>query len=307
MSSKIFRGKMKYREYEACNLCHRGCGVNRYEAVGYCRSQAEMKIARAALHMWEEPPISGTRGSGTIFFSGCSLSCVYCQNREISRGNSGVCVSAERLSEIMLELQRKGAHNINLVTPTHYVPAIIDSVARSKKAGLSVPIVYNTGNYDTVDTLKLLRGTVDIYLPDAKYKTKKTAEKYSGAAKYPDVFLLNIDEMLRQCGECVFDGDGIMKRGVIVRVLLLPMHLAEAKLITSELYRAFGDKIYVSLMNQYTPPAGMPTPLDRRVTRSEYGELVDYALNLGVKNAFIQDDGTADESFIPPFDLEGVL
>lgn len=298
---------MKHTEYEKCALCNRACGVNRYLAQGFCNSGAEMKIARAALHMWEEPPISGTRGSGTVFFSGCSLSCVYCQNREISRGNAGVCVSVERLSEIMLELQSVGAHNINLVTPTHFVPGIIDSVALAKGLGLNIPIVYNTGNYDSLETLRALRGTVDIYLPDAKYRIKRTAAAYSGAEDYPDTFLENIAEMLYQCGEASLSEDGIMKRGVIVRVLLLPSHLAEAKLIVSDLYRAFGDKIYISLMNQYTPPAGMTPPLDRRVTRSEYDELVEYALSLGVTNAFIQAEGTADESFIPPFNLEGII
>ena len=298
---------MKYREYESCALCERGCLVNRYDGVGFCRSTAEMKIARAALHMWEEPPISGTRGSGTVFFSGCSLSCIYCQNAQISRGDAGASVSVTRLCEIMLELQNKGAHNINFVTPTHFVPSIIDAVAHSRARGLSIPIVYNTGNYETKESLQALRGSVDIYLPDAKYRIKRTAREYSNAEKYPDVFLRNIEEMLDQCGECSFDEEGIMKRGVIARVLLLPSHLAEAKLIVSDLYRSFGDKIYVSLMNQYTPPPGMTAPLNRRVTRSEYDELVDYALTLGVKNAFVQAEGTADESFIPSFDLEGVV
>lgn len=298
---------MKYKEYENCALCHRACGINRYEASGFCKMDSDVKIARAALHMWEEPPISGTRGSGTVFFSGCSLSCVYCQNREISRGDAGVSVSTERLSEIMLELEGKGAHNINLVTPTHFVPSIIDAILLARRDGLSVPIVYNTGNYETKETLRALRGTVDIYLPDAKYRRKNTAREYSSACDYPDFFLENIAEMLSQAGEPSFDGDGIMKRGVIVRVLLLPSHLAEAKLIVSDLYRSFGDEIYISLMNQYTPPVGMPPPLDRKVTRSEYSELIDYALNLGVKHAFIQSDGTADESFIPPFNLEGVI
>ena len=297
---------MKYGEYERCTLCHRACGINRYEKLGFCKSGADVKLARAALHMWEEPPISGTRGSGTIFFSGCSMSCIYCQNREISRGDVGAIVTTERLSEIMLELEEQGAHNINLVTPTHFVPTVIDAVALSRSMGLSIPIVYNTGNYDTKETLRSLHGTVDIYLPDAKYRIKRTAREYSGAEKYPDVFLDNIAEMLDQCGRCVFDAEGIMKRGVIARVLLLPSHLAEAKLIVSDLYRAFGDDIYISLMSQYTPPSGMPSPLDRKVTRSEYNELVDYAMSIGVKNAFVQEGTAADESFIPPFDLRGV-
>jgi putative pyruvate formate lyase activating enzyme len=297
---------MKYEEYIECNLCHRECSVNRYEKNGFCNTGAKMLVARAAPHMWEEPCISGTRGSGTIFFSGCSLSCVFCQNREISRGRVGREVGSHELANIMLRLQSEGVHNINFVTPTHFVPEIRDTVAIARDMGLKIPIVYNTGNYERLETLKSLSGTVDIYLPDAKYYLERSAGRYSSAPDYPKYFIENIAEMLRQVGAPTFNSEGIMTRGVIVRLLLLPSHTAEAKLILSSLYKSFGDEIYLSLMNQYTPMPNMEKPLDRRVSCAEYDELLEYAIKLGVKNAYFQSGGTADESFIPPFNLDGV-
>ena len=266
----------------------------------------EMYLSRAALHYWEEPPISGTRGSGTIFFSGCSLACVYCQNREISRAEVGKAVSIDRLSEIMLELQDKGAHNINLVTPTHFAPSIAEAIRRAKVRGLSIPIVYNTGSYDTPEALRLLDGLVDVYLPDLKYYTAKTAKSYSLAADYPDVARAAIAEMYRQVGEPILDDDGIMRKGIIVRILLLPGHVAEAKLSLKYLLDTYGDNIFISLMNQYTPMPGMTSPLNRTVTHEEYSDLLTYAEKLGLKNGFTQDFGTAKESFIPPFDNTGI-
>jgi putative pyruvate formate lyase activating enzyme len=257
--------------------------------------------------MWEEPPISGTRGSGTVFFSGCSLGCVFCQNRDISRGVSGIRITTERLSEIMLELEDAGAHNINFVTPTHYVPTIREAIISARRQGLAIPIVYTTGSYDTPETLRSLDGLVDIYLPDFKYYRPETARLYSHAADYPAVARAAIAEMVRQTGRAELDADGLMTRGTVVRILLLPGHVAEAKLILHYLYATYGDSIYLSLMNQYTPMNGMKSPLDRRVTREEYDQLTDYALRLGVTNCFIQDGGTAEESFIPPFDNAGVL
>ncbi len=293
-------------EYKSCRLCSRNCGVDRTKTVGYCKATAEINIARAALHFWEEPPISGTNGSGTIFFSGCSLSCLFCQNREISRGRAGKCITTERLSEIMLELQTNGAHNINLVTPTHYIPSIAEAIRRARASGLTVPIVYNTGSYDTPDALKILDGLVDIYLPDLKYYTSKTAKNYSNAADYPEVAKAAIAEMYRQVGEPVLDEKGIMKKGVIVRILLLPGHVAEAKLCLKYLLDTYGDRIYISLMNQYTPMPNMKPPLNRRVTHEEYSQLTDYAERLGLINGFTQEFGTASESFIPPFDNTGI-
>ena len=294
------------KEYKCCRLCARNCGVDRSKAVGYCRATDEITLSRAALHFWEEPPISGTNGSGTIFFSGCSLSCVFCQNREISRGRTGKSVSIDRLAEIMTELQKKGAHNINLVTPTHYVPSIAEAVRRAKANGLSIPIVYNTGSYDTPDTLEMLDGLVDVYLPDLKYYTEKTSRLLSGAPNYPEVARAAISEMMRQVGEPIFDEKGMMIRGVIVRILLLPGHVAEAKLCLKYLLDSYGDKIYISLMNQYTPMPDMKPPLNRSVTREEYAQLTDYAERLGLVNGFTQEFGTASESFIPPFDGSGL-
>ena len=297
---------MSFKEYENCRLCARNCGVNRSTSTGFCKTTDEMYIARAALHYWEEPPISGTNGSGTIFFSGCSLSCAFCQNRDISRGRVGKTVKIDRLADIMMNLQSKGAHNINLVTPTHFVPSIAESIKIARANGLSVPIVYNTGSYDNLSTLKMLDGLVDVYLPDLKYFAPKTAAEFSFATDYPTVARVAIDEMVRQVGEPSFDERGIMTRGVIVRILLLPGHVAEAKLSLKYLMDTYGDKIYVSLMNQYTPMQGMKPPLDRKVTREEYYQLTDYAERLGLVNGFTQEFGTADESFIPPFDNTGV-
>ena len=292
--------------YEKCNLCARSCLVDRRQKRGYCNMSDELYVSRAALHFWEEPPISGTRGSGTIFFSGCSLFCVFCQNREISRGRTGKAVTVERLSEIMTDLQEQGAHNINLVTPTHYIPSIVSAISDARSRGLSIPIVYNTGSYDNVSALRLLEGLVDIYLPDLKYYTEKTASEFSSAKDYPTVSRSAIAEMVRQVGEPVFNEDGIMLRGVIVRILLLPGRVAEAKLSLKYLIDTYGDKIYISLMNQYTPMSGMKPPLNRRVTHEEYEDLIAYAEKLGLKNGFTQEFGTAEESFIPPFDNTGV-
>ena len=293
-------------EYKECSLCARKCNIDRTRSVGYCKESAEMYIARAALHMWEEPPISGTNGSGTIFFSGCSLSCVFCQNREISRGRTGKSTSINRLAEIMKELEEKAAHNINLVTPTHYIPSIAEAISLARSKGLSVPIVYNTGSYENVSSLKKLDGLVNIYLPDFKFFTSKTASELSNASDYPEVAKAAIDEMFRQVGEPCFDEKGIMVRGIIVRILLLPGHVAEAKLSLKYLLDTYGDKIYISLMNQYTPMPDMKPPLNRKVTREEYAQLTDYAERLGLKNGFTQEFGTVSESFIPPFDNTGV-
>ncbi len=292
--------------YKECRLCARNCGTDRRKTVGFCKMTDEIYLSRAALHYWEEPPISGELGSGTIFFSGCSLACTYCQNADISRGRSGKAVSVDRLAEIMLELQQKGAHNVNLVTPTHYIPSIAEAIPMARSTGLSIPIVYNTGSYDRVDALRLLDGLVDIYLPDLKYYSPRTAGEYSLAKDYPNVAREAIAEMFRQVGEPLIDENGIMRRGMIVRILLLPGHVAEAKLSLKYLLDTYGDNVYVSLMNQYTPMPGMEPPLNRRVTREEYQDLLDYADRLGLKNGFTQDFGTAKESFIPPFDLTGI-
>ena len=297
---------MSEKLYSQCRLCARACGINRSESVGYCKMPSELYISRAALHYWEEPIISGEHGSGAIFFSGCSLGCIFCQNKEISRSPVGERIGEDRLADIMLELQASGAHNINLVTPTHYVPSIKSAVISAKARGLSIPIVYNTGSYDSIEALSEMNGIVDVYLPDLKYYQAKTAKSLSNAENYPAAARAAIAEMFRQVGDAVVSEEGIIEKGVVVRVLLLPGHVAEAKLTVKYLYETYGDKIYISLMNQYTPPADMPHPLDRKVAREEYRDLCEYAIRLGIERAFVQGEGTAAESFIPPFDGTGV-
>lgn len=289
--------------YSPCRLCPRECGADRSGGVrGRCGALSTPVVSRAALHMWEEPPISGTRGSGTIFFSGCQLGCIYCQNREISRSpDFGRRVDSESLAEIMLSLQKMGAHNINFVTPTHFMPHVAAAVDIARGRGLSVPTVYNTGGYEFVDRLRRLEGKIDIYLPDFKYSVSALALKYSAAADYPDIALRAIAEMVRQHPECRFSDDGIMLSGVIVRLLLLPGAVANTKLALSRLYSEFRDSIYISIMSQYTPPPGMPPPLNRRVSAAEYRDAVGHAEKLGIKNAFIQQRDSAEESYIPGF------
>ena len=295
--------------YENCTLCPRNCKKNRsIGEQGICGVTDKIKVARAALHFWEEPCISGSSGSGTVFFSGCSLHCVFCQNQEIAQGLKGKEISGERLTEIFLELQEKGAHNINLVTPGQYVPSIVKALDRAKEEGLKIPIVYNTGGYEKMETLKQLDGIIDIYLPDFKYWDSEIARKYSRAADYPMVAREAIAEMVRQQPVAEFNPLGIMTKGVIVRQLLLPGLVNDAKHIVKYLYDTYGDNIYLSLMSQFTPlPHIEKYPeLNRKVKQQEYDELVDYAIELGVENGFIQEEDVAEESFIPAFDCEGV-
>ncbi|PWL45898.1 MAG: radical SAM protein [Clostridiales bacterium] len=292
-----------------CMLCPRNCGVDRTGGRrGVCGAGEHVKAARAALHFWEEPCISGDRGSGTVFFSYCGLQCVYCQNRAISRGKAGKEISAERLAEIFLELQHKGAHNINLVTPTHYIPQIAAAVEQAKKQGLLLPIVYNTSGYEKAESIALLRGVIDIYLTDFKYMDEGLSGRYSGAPDYAKWAKKALKEMVEQAGEAVFDGDGMMQKGVIVRHLLLPGCLSDSKNVVRYLFETYGNRIFYSLMNQYTPIDGSDSypELRRRVTEEEYEALIDFAVDLGVENGFMQQGGTAEESFIPPFDNEGI-
>jgi putative pyruvate formate lyase activating enzyme len=292
-----------------CTLCPRECKVDRTRGSrGYCKVTGELFVARAALHMWEEPCISGEEGSGTVFFAGCSLGCVYCQNYNIANGLAGKQITIERLSEILIELQEKRANNINLVTPSHYVPQIIEAITLARQKGLQLPIVYNSSAYEKVETLRLLEGYIDIYLPDLKYMDPISAGNYSRAENYFEYATKAIREMVRQVGQAEFDDRGIMKRGVIVRHLLLPSNLTDSKKILKYLYDTYGDMIYISIMSQYTPMPRMEDHplLNRRVTEEEYEELVDYAIELGIENGFIQEGETASESFIPEFNGEGV-
>ncbi|HWP51285.1 MAG TPA: radical SAM protein [Clostridia bacterium] len=296
-----------------CRLCPRDCGVDRTARLGSCKAGAEVKIARAALHFWEEPSISGANGSGTVFFSHCTLGCVFCQNREISHGGKGQTVSVARLAEIFLELQEQGAHNINLVTPTHYAVQIIEALTLARQNGLMLPVVYNCGGYEKVETIQLLAPYVDIWLPDFKYAQARLGTKYSAAPNYPDVALAAIVEMLICAGPPILDNDGLLRRGVLVRHLLLPGQLADSIQAVTLLYDHFGDNIMLSLMSQYTPPESPGEDfstrcpeLTRRINPRHYEALVDYAAGLGISRCYIQDNAAADSEFIPAFDLSGV-
>lgn len=295
---------------KGCSLCPRVCGVNRQEKTGFCGEKSLVRVARAALHFWEEPCISGEQGSGTVFFTGCTLRCVYCQNHQISAGDVGKEISIERLAEIFLELKSQGVNNMNLVTPTHFVPQIIEALQIARERGMDLPVVYNTSGYESLETLRMLEGYVDVYLPDFKYLDKKHAKKYSKAEDYPEVAKKAIAEMVRQTGAPVFDEKGMIKKGVIVRHLLLPGCLNDAKKIVEYLYQTYGNQIYMSLMSQYTPLDTLDREaypeLARKVSEKSYDWLVDYAIDLGVEQAFIQEGDVAKESFIPSFQLEGV-
>lgn len=295
--------------YGHCTLCPRGCGADRLAGnKGVCGMDAGLMLARAALHYWEEPCISGEEGSGTVFFSGCTLKCVYCQNAEISRG-FGKAVGVERLTEVFLELQKAGANNINLVTPTHYVPHIITAAEAAREKGLVIPFVYNTSGYEREDTLLMLKDIIDIFLTDLKYLNKEDAEKLSRASDYPEKAKKALDCMVELTGPPVFDGHGMLKKGVIVRHLVLPGRANEAKRIIRYLYERYGSGIIMSIMNQYTPQPGSAdydASLESPVGEEEYSDVVDYAEELGIEDAYIQEGGTVSESFIPKFDLTGV-
>ena len=290
-----------------CNLCPRSCNIDRDIKAGYCKVNNKIKISRAALHFWEEPCISAENGSGTVFFSGCNMGCVYCQNQDISHGAFGKEITLERLAQIFLELQAQSAHNINLVTPTHFTPQIIDAVKLARNNGLKIPVVYNTSSYEKAENIENLKYTVDVYLPDFKYISSDIAQKYSFCSDYPSAAKEAIDAMVKQTGPCVFD-DGVIQKGVIVRVLVLPGYTGEAKKIIEYLYSKYGDDIYISIMSQYTPCTDLAKypEINRKLTQQEYDDVVDFAVELGLENGFLQEGEAASESFIPPFDLQGV-
>ena len=311
------------KAYEECRLCPRECGVNRKEGqTGFCQMDGTLRVARAALHMWEEPCISGKRGSGAVFFSGCNLRCVYCQNFDIAAGTRGKEISRGRLSEIFLELQAQGAANINLVTPDHDLPDIVWALTAAKRQELHLPVVYNGSGYEKADVIAALDGIVDIFLTDFKYMDGELAGRLSYAGDYPEVAKRALEQMVKITGEPLFDEKGMMQKGVIVRHLLLPGHKKNAKAVLKYLWETYGDKIYISLMNQYTPMVQLTShsgnqkeleevvrqepQLMRKVTAREYEQVVDYALQLGITNAFIQEGDVAKESFIPDFDTTGV-
>lgn len=288
-----------------CRLCPRYCGVNRYKGeLGYCNCGNNIKIARYSLHMWEEPCISGTLGSGTIFFSNCNLRCVYCQNYDISINGKGQEVSIEEFSDICIELQNNGANNINLVTATMYIPYIVKGLKNARKRGLHIPIVYNSSGYESIEGLRLLDGIVDIYLTDFKYYDNELASKYSGVNDYMEYSVKALEEMFKQVGKNKFNKEGMMTKGIIVRHLVLPGCCNDSKRIIKYLYNIYKNDIYFSIMNQYTPVRKIGIDfLDRCVTNDEYDEVIDYAYNLGIRNAFVQEGETQKESFIPDFDV----
>jgi len=292
-----------------CTLCPRNCKVNRKEGkLGYCRENEELMIARAALHYWEEPCISGEAGSGAVFFSGCAMGCVFCQNKNIANGTFGRKITIDRLVEIFFELKEQGALNINLVTPSHYIPQIIDAITIAKNKGFDLPFVYNCSGYEKAETIKLLDGYIDIYLPGFKYYDESIAMRYSKAKQYYEYASSALAEMVRQTKDAVFDDHGIMKKGVIVRHLQLPGCMEDSKRVIRYLYETYQDQIFISIMNQFTPLEGLENypEINRKIKEEEYDELVDYAIDLGVENGFIQEGETASDSFIPQFDGTGV-
>ncbi len=299
-----------------CILCPRKCHVDRLHGqIGYCGQTAELRAARAALHYWEEPCISGTEGSGTVFFSGCNLRCVFCQNHNIAIGKAGLVLTPDRLRDIFLELQDKGANNINLVTPTHFIPQIAYALEAARNHGLHIPVVYNTGSYEEVSSLRLLDGLVDIYLPDLKYYSSELSLAFSNARDYFEKATAAIAEMYRQVGTPILCGTKdtsdkplLLKRGMIVRHLVLPGQTKDSKKILRYLHETYKNDIYVSIMNQYTPlphVAHIPE-LYRKVTEEEYTKVLTFAERIGIENGFIQEGEAASDSFIPEFDGEGV-
>lgn len=293
----------------SCKLCPRNCGVNRLNSeLGFCKSGYKIKIAKVSLHNWEEPCISGTNGSGTIFFSNCNLRCVFCQNHCISQESVGKEITIDRLSDIFLEQEERGAHNINLVTPTHYAPQIIESIKRAKLNGLTLPILYNTNGYENIETIKALKGYIDVFLPDLKYFNSLYSNKYSNAPDYFKYALAAIKEMVNITGEPTFDDNGLIKKGVIIRHLMLPGLLFDSKKVIDAIWTTFGNSVYVSIMNQYTPMfnAEKYPELNRVLNPNHYDSLIEYALSKGIQNGFIQDSGTSTKDFVPNFDLSGV-
>ena len=292
-----------------CTLCPRNCSVNRINGQkGYCKESNELVVARAALHYWEEPCISGEEGSGTIFFSGCAMGCVFCQNRNIANGTVGKKISIDRLVEIFFELKEQGANNINLVTASHYVVQVRKAIQLAKSRGFDLPFVYNCSGYEKKETIELLDGLIDIYLPDFKYFSDEIAQRYSKAKNYFFYASSSLQEMVRQTKEARFDNNGRMLSGVIVRHLQLPSYIEDSKRVIEYLYHTFGNRIYISIMNQFTPLQGLENypEINRKLTDEEYEELVNFAINLGVEQGFIQEGETASESFIPEFDQTGV-
>ncbi len=296
--------------YNACTLCPRMCGVDRRRQTGYCKMSSALSIARATLHMWEEPCISGTAGSGTVFFSGCTLKCIFCQNYPLSHEGFGKEITVSRLSDIFLELQEQGAHNINLVTATHYMPSVLDTLDQAKPR-LSIPIVYNCGGYERVETIRALEGYIDIYLPDLKYYDNAIAQKYSSAGNYFSCASSAIKEMLRQTGGLTWDlgNPQLLSKGVIIRHMVLPGMKDDSIRLLHWIKETLPPHQYLlSLLSQYTPcfHSSAYPEINRRITSYEYNKVVDTALALGLDEGYLQKKSSAKEEYTPPFDLSGV-
>ena len=305
---------LSFSAYERCELCPRRCGVDRAAGdVGVCGETGQLMVARCALHFWEEPPISGDAGSGTIFFSGCPLRCAYCQNHEISHEGAGLPVSPSRLARMMLEQQDRGALNINLVTPLHFAPHIVDAVFCAREAGLSLPVVCNTSGYERAEMVDALAGVVDVWLTDFKYADPDLAALFSAARDYPDVAasaLVRMLENLRERGGCRIGDDGRMLQGIIVRHLVLPGYADDSCSVLDRVWELCGNEVDVSVMNQYTPNAACRAKggeLARTVSPEEYELVLDHADELGFERMWWQESGTGSESFVPPFDNSGVI
>ena len=289
-----------------CTICPHKCGINRLEGnKGRCKCNDKLKIALASLHMYEEPCISGTNGSGTVFFSNCNLNCIYCQNYEISNLGKGKEITVEHLAEIFLKQQEKSAHNINLVTPTMYVYQIIEAIKIAKSKGLNIPIVYNSNGYENVDTIKLLNGYIDVYLPDLKYYTNELSKKYSKVDNYFEIATNAIKEMYKQVGKAQFDENGLIKKGVIIRHLVLPNHIQNTKNILKWIKNNMPNYIYVSIMAQYFPTykATEDDLINRKLNKKEYKEVLNYLYSLDLENGYIQELGEHEEEYVPDFDL----
>ncbi len=299
-----------FKEYENCNLCPRNCGANRNSgAKGFCNMPSTPKIARAALHEWEEPCISGERGSGTVFFSGCNLRCCYCQNFSISHDEVGEEADTDRLSTVFIKLQKIGAHNINLVTAEHFAPHIKEAVLKARKCGLTLPVILNSSGYVSVETLEMLKDTIDIFLVDFKYMDSSLGEKYSLAKDYPEIVKKALRKMTYISPELIFDEDAMLRKGVIVRHLCLPGHTEDSKKVINYVFKTYGECVRLSIMSQYTPMMQNIRfeNLKRELTEREYDSVIDFCLDIGIEDAYIQEGGAASESFIPDFTKNIIL
>ncbi len=285
-----------------CNLCPRSCGCDRIHTLGACGAGIAPRVARAMLHQWEEPPISGSRGAGAVFFSGCNLGCVFCQNEPLQSGALGRVCDAEQLCDLFLSLQQMGAHNIDLVTPTPHIPVLRRALLRARQSGLTIPVIYNTGAYERIEALRAMEGLVDVYLPDMKYVSPALSERFSCAADYCAAALPAIREMFRQTGHLQLDADGLASRGVLVRHLILPGCVDDTRRVLDALLESFSAELQLSLMRQYAPtPRAMATPLNRVLTSREYDRCISYALSLGFHNIWIQQKTSATLDFTPSF------